>query len=52
MLNFSFEDNVSELKSIMKRSVGHFPSELYSDRPFPGFGCSSGLTLENSHTKD
>ena len=43
MLNFSFEDNVSELKSIMKRSVGHFPPELYSDRPFPGFGCSSGV---------
>jgi hypothetical protein len=43
MLNFSFEDNVSELKSIMKRSVGHFPSELYSDRPFPCFGCSSGV---------
>lgn len=41
--NYSFEDNISELKSIMKRSVGHFPSELYNDRPFPGLDCSAGV---------
>lgn len=43
MLNFSFEDNVSELKSIMKNSVGHFPSDLYKDCPVPDIAVSAGI---------
>ena len=43
--NYSFEDNISELKSIMKNSVGDFPSDLYTDRPVPDIAVRTDFGL-------